>query len=390
MRRTLPVLTILTMLVAAPPAGAVKSTPKTGPALKAGPEPTFENPNAKELLREAKELWHVKEDYSGALAKFNASVEADPEDLDGRLQRAHFFETLSVMVIPGDKAKFQARAQIDYEHIATADPDSLIAGIARDGLTRLTGKTLIAVKPVQCSSAAKEAHTRADSSYGARRYADAVVEYEKATTACPGNAAYWVDLADSYYVLEDYGTAKELFVKALSVDPWNREAHRYLADTEVQLKDAEAAVHELVLAVVSDPIYEAGWSALRTYATAMGRRWNRVYGVKKADPGNADGALWIAYGAVKANVLKADPKPASALAIEHEAVRTALQAAREKEASAEQGGFWSMMARAEHAGFLKEAILIHMLDESLAAEYPAFREKNAERLVAYLEQVVLP
>jgi tetratricopeptide (TPR) repeat protein len=380
------------MFVVAPPAGAVKSTPKTGPALKAGPEPTFESPNAKDLLREAKELWHVKEDFSGALAKFNAAIETDPKDLDVRLQRAHFFEALSIIVIPGDKSKFQARAQIDYEFIAADDPDSLIAGIARDGMTRLAGKPLIEVKPVTCSSAAMEAHVRANSFYGARRYADAVVEYEKATAACPENAAYWVDLADSHYLLEDYVTAKELFVKALSVDPWNREAHRFLADTEIRLQNGEAAVHELVLAVVSDPAYEAGWSALRAYATALGRTWHRVYGVKKADPGNTDGALWIAYGAVKANVLKADTKPASALAIEQEAVRTALQGAREKQANAtdEPGGFWSMMARAEHAGFLKEAILIHMLDASLAAEYPAFREKNADRLVAYLEKVVLP
>jgi hypothetical protein len=49
-----------------------------------------------------------------------------------------------------------------------------------------------------------------------------------------------------------------------------------------------------------------------------------------------------------------------------------------------------MMARAERAGFLDEAIFIHMLDENSAAEYPAFREKHAERLVAYLETVILP
>src|SRR5260221_6007021 len=115
MRRALPVRAILSMVVAGPPAGAVKTTPKTGPALKAGPTPEFERPNAKELLREAKELWHVKQDYTGALAKFNAAVEADPKDNDARLQRAHFFETLSAIVIPADKAKFEARAQLDYE-----------------------------------------------------------------------------------------------------------------------------------------------------------------------------------------------------------------------------------------------------------------------------------
>jgi hypothetical protein len=48
-----------------------------------------------------------------------------------------------------------------------------------------------------------------------------------------------------------------------------------------------------------------------------------------------------------------------------------------------------MMARAEDTGFLDEAIFIHMLDASLAPEYPAFRETNAERLTSYLETVIL-
>src|SRR5258706_2506571 len=352
MRRALPVLAILTMFVAAPQAGAVKSTPKAAPAMKPGPTPTFERPDAKALLREAKDLWQVKQDYTGGLAKFNARVDADPQDNDARLQRAHFFEALSVIVVPEDKARFQARAQIDYEHIAAADPDSLIAGIARDGLTRLAGRSLIEVKPVECPKTAIEAHTRADSLYGARRYADAAAEYEKATAGCPQAAGYWVDYADAYYVMEDYEKAKELFVKALAVDPWNREAHRFLSDTEVRLQDGEEAVHHLVLAVVSDPIYEAGWSALRTYAGAMGRKWNRVYGDKKADPGNSDGVSGMAEGYAKANVLQTDPKPASALAIEREAVKTALQAARDVEADASKrpGAVWSVMARAEHAG----------------------------------------
>ena len=382
-RRMLPVLITLTILFIAAPAGAVKSTQKAGAPSKLGPAATFERPNAKELLREAKELWHLKADYTGALAKFNAAVDADPKDNDTRLQRAHFFEMLTAIVVPDDKAEFQARAQDDYEHIATEDPDSLIAGMARDGLTRLAGESVIEVRRVECPEPATEARARANSLYGARRYAEAAVEYEKATAGCPDDAASWVDFADSYYVLEDYGRAKELFVKALSVDPWNREAHRYLSDTELQLKNVEVAVHQLVLAVVSDPTYEAGWSGLRTYATAMGRKWNRTYGDRRAEPANADGASWVAYRAAKAKAREAHLEAASALAIEREAVKAALGASKEP------GPFWSMMARAERAGFLDEAIFIHMLGAELAAEYPAFREENAERLTSYLETVIL-
>ena len=52
-----------------------------------------------------------------------------------------------------------------------------------------------------------------------------------------------------------------------------------------------------------------------------------------------------------------------------------------------------VVAKQEFAGyweyFLDEAIFLHLLDASLSAEYPAFREKHAERLTAYVETVVL-
>jgi tetratricopeptide (TPR) repeat protein len=386
------VLAILTFLLAATPASAVKSTqkPRTPKALP--PAATFERPDAKELLREAKDLWHIQEDYTGALAKFNEAIEADPNDTDARLQRAHFFEFLAAIVVPDDKAKFKARAQIDYELITAAEPDSLVAGMARDGLTRLNGGPVIKVEPVACPEPATAAHARGDAFYGAHRYAEAAAEYEKATAGCPENAAWWVGFADSYYVLEDYPRAEELFTKALSVDPWNREAHRFLSDTELQLRNAEAAVHHLVLAVASDPIYEAGWSALKAYSVAMGRKWHRVYGGSRREPTGADAAAWIAYSAAKTNARGARPEPATALEIERRAVKTALATARGTEAGATKGPgpFWSMMARADDAGFLDEAIFLHLLDEALAAEYPAFRKQHAERLVSYLETVVLP
>lgn len=380
----LPVLATLTILIAAPPVDAAKSLQqhKAAPTLGPGPGPSFARPTAKLLLSEAKDLWHIKEDYTGALAKFNAAVDAEPSDADARLQRGHFLEVLAAIVVPKDQAKFEARARIDYEYIAAADPESLIAGMARDGLTRLSGGSFIEAKRAACPETAAEAHSRGNTLYGARRFAEAVAEYEKAAAGCPEDAVFWVDLADSYYVLEDYEKAKVLFTKALSIDPWNREAHRFISDAELQLHNGEDAVHHLVLAVVSDPVYEAGWSALKTYATAMDRKWNRVVGDRKT------GAPWTAYSEAKS---KGREKSASALAIEREAVKTALKSARAAEAGAppESGSFWSMMARAERAGFLDEAIFMHMLDASLAVEYPAFRERNAERLVSYLNTVIL-
>ncbi len=390
MCRTFPALAALCLLLATTPAAAARTTLKSKPPTSLPAVESFERPDAQKLVGEAKTLWHGEQDYTGALAKFNAAVDADPNDSDIRLQRGHFFEALSRIVVPEDQDKFKARAQVDYEHITDIDPDSLVAGMARDGLTRLAGETYLEPRAVMCPESAVEVHTRADSLYGARKYGAAAAEYQKAAGECPEAASWWVDLADAHYVQEDYERARELFLKALTVDPWNREAHRFLADTELQLSHGEAAIHQLVLTVVSDPVYEGGWSALRTYATAMGRKWNRVYGNRKTELKSVDGASWGAYKAAKASVSATQEGATSALAVERAAVRSALEAARTMpDGTKGAGSFWSMMSRAERAGYLDEAIFIHMLDSDLAAEYPQFREKNAQRLASYLETVIM-
>ena len=386
-RHTFPAGGALALLLAVSPAGAITSMPKVKSVSKPASAPDFERPDAQALLREAKALWHIDKDYNGALAKFNAAVDADPDDGDVRLQRGHFFEVLSSLVVPQDKEKFRELAQEDYEAIASSDPDSLVAGVARDGLTRLAGEEFLAAKTVECPATAIEVHARGESFYGAHRYADAIVAYEKATADCPEAGSWWVDFADSHYVIADYPRAKELFVRALTVDPWNREAHRFLADTELQLGNGDAAVHQLILTVVSDPMYEAGWSALRLYGTELGRKWKRVYGSRRAEPRGADAAGWVAYLNAKAGARSGS----SALAIERAAVKSALAAARNTEPgpSTVTGPFWGMIARAERAGYLDEAIFLHLFDGALASEYPDFREKHAERLATYLETMIL-
>jgi tetratricopeptide (TPR) repeat protein len=375
------VFATLGLILATTRADAVATATKTTTtASMPGPQVQFVRPDRDELLRQAKDLWLIDENFTAALQKFNAAVEVDNAEGEARLQRAHFFEVLSHIVVASDRSKFEDRAREDFEQIVAADPESLVAGVARDGLTRLVGGPRIETKSTKCPAPATTQFAKAQALYGARRYEEAAAGYELATASCPDAADWWVALADTFYELEDYQQAKAHFVRALSVDRWNREAHRFLSDAYVQLGDDEAAVHQLVLAVVSDPTYEAGWSALRGYATAMGYTWKRVYGDRKPVAGNVESDAWTVYRSVKA---KRRPG-VSALAIERKAVKAALEVAAGK-----RGPFWSMFERAEKAGFLDEAIFFHLLDDALAVEYPAFRERNAERLTSYLETVIL-
>ena len=436
LRRTATALVVVGMLVASLPAFAKRAkkpdaVPKTESAAKAEPAAKVEPVDVTELLRQANELASLKRDYNGALAKFNQAVEAAPKDAAVRLQRAEFFEVVSGIVVPEEKEKFQNLAREDYKFIADDDPDSIRAGVARDGLTRLSGNELLKRESVTCSKETLSAHARAEALFDAGRYAEAAAEYETAAAGCPASADIWVHYADAFFMMGQYEKAKELFTKALSADPWIRSGHRFLADTEAKLRNGAAVIHELELAVISDPLYEAGWSALRTYATGMGRKWNRVFGTKTdvsrepdadgkknvtitlpaaatADTEDPDAGAWAGYGLVKASVLSGkvfdtddsgavverdvDPDAMSALEIERESVKSAIRIARELDAAegAKPARFWSMMARAEKAGYLDEAIFLHLFDAPLAAEYPAFREKNVEKLVSYLDTVIVP
>jgi tetratricopeptide (TPR) repeat protein len=421
-RRRAILLLVLPLTLATRANAVVRSTPVASGPVVAGPL------DADSWLREAQDLWHVRRDFNGALKAFNQAVQAAPENATVRNERAIFFDTVRELVVPQDKQKFANKAREDWSWVARREPDSILGGVARDGLTRLDGKVLLPPKNVSCPAEAAAAHDRAESLYGAGKLGDAIPEYRKATDGCPAASIFWVNFADTYYGLEQYDKAKEMFERALVADPWLRSGHRFLADTEAKLGNADAALRQAELAVVSDPTYEAAWASLRLIADGTHREWNRVYSSKtlvdvdpasrkvtvtipgarpteKDSPEAADAAAWTAYGAFlgyaigEGKVIETDAagKPVtrsidlaamSALEIERRATRSTLQTIRETKKPA--GRFWTMMARADAAGYLDEAIFLHMLDARLAAEYPAFREKDGGRLTAYLETLIAP
>jgi tetratricopeptide (TPR) repeat protein len=382
--RRITILLAALLALSSPSLAEVRSTPVVAP-----PEPQ----SAQAWLERADDLWHVRKDYNGALKAFNRAVAAAPEDPVVRNARAMFFDVVSEIVVAEDRSKFSERAREDWQWVANREPDSILGGVARDGLTRLDGKVLVQPRSVSCPAEAAAAHERAESLYGARQLDAALAEYENATSACPDAAIYWVNYADAYYGLGKYSKAKELFERALVADPWQRSGHRFLADTEAKLAHPDAAIHQAALAVVSDPTYEAAWASLRLLAEGTGRGWDRVYATKAAvssagimGKGGSDDALWMLYSMAKVSILKG--KGPSALEAERYASQTAL--ALLKDGAAARAPFWSMIARAQDAGYLDEAIFLHMLDAPLAADYPAFREKNGARLAEYLETLIVP
>jgi tetratricopeptide (TPR) repeat protein len=415
------------------------ATIATSPTIRADGTPP-DPQRAQALLKKAIHLWQGKQDYNGALRAYNEAVETDPDSLQIRLERAGFLEIVSGMVIEKDRDRFKRLAREDYEFITRRAPDSVAAGVARDGIARIEQRVLFPETSVSCPPGAKRAYDEAEERYHRRDMKAAVKRYATAADACPESAAILVSYADSYYLLKQYDRADRLFRKAIEIDPWDRKAHRFLADTENRLGHNEEALRQAALAIISDPTYEAAWASLRQLAGIQGRGWARIYGDKPrvtagtddagkrkvaialrdgpspsatagsdrpGGPGD-DASVWTGYALFKAGVLDGfiiepgadgipvkrfvDPTAMTALEIERLAVRGGLTMLEEMSASSGNppGPFWSMMARADRAGFLDEAILIHLVDEGLVGDYLAYRDRHADRLLSYLETLMVP
>lgn len=374
-------------------------------------------PGVDELL--AKSLAaQQKGDYNGALQILNQAVQAYPDSLPVRMRRLSFLEQIQGRGGSADANRWIEGALVDdLRALARLAPDGREGGIARDALAKIEGRELFPAPKVSCPNEASVAMAEAERMLNANQLRESLPLYRKAVEACPDEPVFWIHYADAYYALEDYAQARTLFEKGLAKAPWYAPGHRFLADALAKAQDWEGGYHEAVLAVLSDPTYEAGWLTLRDFITGRDGVWQRVYGDKpqvKADGGNVnlnmpsllsgdrpDGPQWMMYGLLKAGAaLPEEPAPGKK---EKKAAPAAPKTPLERERTAVLGvleprrspgatpsPFWDMMDRAERAGFLDEAIYLHLLDEELVPGYREYREKNRERLVRYVETVLAP
>ncbi len=371
-------------------------------------------PRADELLEKSLAA-QQKGDYQGALELLNQAVQTYPESVPVRMRRLGFLE-----LIQGRGGNDEANRWIegalveDLRALARLAPDGREGGIARDALAKMEGRELFPVPKVSCPDEAGVAMNEAERLLSARKIRESLPFYRKAVEVCPDEPVFWIHYADAHYALGEMGEARTLFEKGLAKAPWYGPGHRFLADTLARSENWEGGYHEAVLAVLSDPTYEAGWLTLRDFITGRDGVWQRVYGDKprvKADGGkvnlnlpssfsdNSGGSEWMMYGLLKAGAaLPEEPAPGekkpapaapkTALERERVAVLGVLESRRPKASS--PSPFWDMMDRAERAGFLDEAIYLHLLDEELVPGYREHREKNRERLVRYVETVLAP
>ncbi|HYB99417.1 MAG TPA: tetratricopeptide repeat protein [Candidatus Limnocylindrales bacterium] len=276
--------------------------------------------------------------------------------------------------------------------------------LAVDSLALLDGRWLFPDDVSSCSREARASFHEGEDLFAQGRFDDAIPHYEAASALCPGNAVIRTAYADVHYRKGDFEKAREGFHAALALDPWNRAAHRYLSDTEDRLGNRHAAYEEAVLAVVSDPTYELGWYTLRL-RMGGGDDMDRSHFFRPADVNGADSSLmmdptalgdygdvWMTYALAK---LSAPPPHDSSMhARELYGVRAALSQCKATvradapgENRSSPGSVWRRLQRAEDAGFLEEAVFVHLMSPWLRDDYVAFRAARRARLIEYVQRI---
>ena len=104
-----------------------------------------------------------------------------------------------------------------------------------------------------------------------------------------------------------------------------------------------------------------------------------------------DRQLWMTHSIVAADDFKKNPDH-TRLTMEQKRVELVLgfYAENRTASGATASAFWDAIEVAKTAGFLDEAIYVHLIDQSMAAEYAEFRQTHRDRLARYMKTLVAP
>jgi tetratricopeptide (TPR) repeat protein len=378
-------------------------------------------------------------EFAESYQRVSRALALDPENLDALLLRARIVLSVSAVTRdPADAAQLARAARDDLTTIAQLAPDSRQAELALGMLGKMRGGDLFVEPSATCSDDAARTLDEAEVLFGKKDFVGAEAAYARATAACPENAKWWTWYGDVYFLQEQYARAGDLYRKAIAIAPCYWSAHRFLADAQRRGGDEAGAYHSLARAVVCNPGYDDAWNDLVLFAASHGASFTRPsFDLPPVDPeigGQEIGgpvtspavappsAAAEAAPAPMPGVALAMPRPAAAdadpeLALEAQAglvyqlTGLASRGATplERRRAAVHAGLqyigperlaatytrstlrgWQLLARADAAGFLDEAILVLLVDAELVPELLALQASHPERLVTFLERFVAP
>lgn len=347
------------------------------------------------------------------------AVELAPEDPRAYDLRGRVAIRLVGMVSGPLADAIHQQASADFAKVIELAPNSPQAGFAR---TMLAANEVPLVTHVQvsCSPEANQALDAAEDAFRHGAHEASIAAYQHAIELCPEDPTRWIYSGDAAYLTGDVRQAKMRYRRAIELDPCSSQAFRFLADLQSEEDDWDGAWQALTQAVACDPTYEVAWSDLQAVQRHTGGSFVRTRivpptsadgaamvqaMVSDGDIGTHDGAVWLAWALARQSPevglatlrttqpdLEIDLETALGRAeiatLVALAVRSELIASDPSVDGATQ--FWALLGRAREAGYLREAIFVHLLDEELAAEFHSHRDAHKQRLVDYVRSSLAP
>ena len=272
-------------------------------------------------------------------------------------------------------------------------------------------------------SPAGQAMKAAEAAFARRDFDEAIKNYSKVLEYEPKNYSAVLYIGDTYYAASNWSKAGEWYQKAIEADPNRETAHRYYADMLLKNGDVENSRKRFIEAVVAEPYNPITWRGLQYWARINKLELKRVHidvpnTVTRKDDKNINitidpswpeevSAVWLTYSLAKASwqgdeFKKHFPQEKQyrhSLAEEADALSTAATVwteagesdkKKKKASSPPKDPNLILLLKLYQAKMLEPYVLLNAADEGIARDYPAYREKNREKLEQYLSEFVVP
>ena len=260
----------------------------------------------------------------------------------------------------------------------------------------------------------------AEAAFARRDFEEAIRNYSKVLEYDPKNYGAVLFIGDSYFAEKDWTKAGEWYQKAIDLDPNKETAHRYYGDMLLKNGEVVKSRTRFIQGVVAEPYNPITWRALQGWASTNKVQLKRIHvdapnsvsqtGEKNVtitmDPEETS-SIWLMYGLTKANWhgdefkkhFPAEKQYRHSLAEEADALTTAATVwmevnesdkKKKKASSAPKDPNLILLLKLYQAKMIEPYVLLNAADDGIAHDYPAYREKNRDKLEQYLSEFVVP
>jgi tetratricopeptide (TPR) repeat protein len=258
---------------------------------------------------------------------------------------------------------------------------------------------------------------RAEAAFSAGKFEDAKQAYLQALVLEPKNYAATLFIGDVYFATKQYVAAGEWFSRAIEIDPNRELAYRYWGDALLGNGKLQEARTKFIEAVVAQPYERSSWNGVNKWARYRKQNvtWYQFKSpnqLKMKENGNMDIVLdsdsldkkdgsgaWMGYEIARAawrgdkfkEEFPNEKQYRHTLKEESEALAMVAELAesRAKEGERLKEDLTALVGLRKK-GLIEAYVLFNAADEGISQDYDVYRKEHRDKLVQYLDQVVVP